>query len=618
VNNILRYFLSGMAVSMVGLAQPTIDSAFNFSQAKPGADLTVPGKGFPSSPTEIVLTVQPRGLQISAKSAAPMALVFTLPVLDPGNYTATIAFPADAANPATPAPNVRVTGTLSIPNPPAAPAAEPPKTLATITSVAPGTAYAENDLFSFEIFGGDFPDPSAGSYLLEVSGRVVSPIEVTKEACSIATTPCLKWIGPEHLTVSGIQRADVYQWKTPVRLRINNAWAGPKTLIFSKWQRHWPFLASSAFVVASFLIILLVFRQKSQVGAGAGYNVITRFLLDADTNSYSLSKFQVFSWLTIMVFAYVYVLFCRITIQGVMEWPEFPGPLAGMFGLSLGAMVASTAVTEGKGNKGAGAADPSFADFFSSGGVVAADRFQFFLWTLVGFMGYLSLLWFSDPTTITVVPTVPEGLLYLMGVSAGGYIGGKLARQPGPNITGLKASLDFPANGLHLRILGDNLSPAATMQIGGQEVKTVVRPATVISQAQGRTGFATEMELAVTAPNPAWFTTGTHTLRLINDDGQFAEKDYSIGIATTGPFTKVAAAGGGMAITIPSLALAVGIPAVDLEVRDATGAVFKLATFAPAAAPAPTVVNVAGANPAGPATLQITAPDGSSMKATIP
>jgi hypothetical protein len=603
-----------MAVSIVALAQPAIHPAFNFNQAKPGTDLTVPGAGFPSSPAGIVLTVQPKGLQIAAKSAEPTSLKFALPALDPGDYTAAIAFPADGGNAAR---SVAVAGTLSVPKPQAVAAPELPRAPARITGVAPSTAYADadNDRFTFDIYGENFPDPRLGAYLLTVSDRVISPIEVkgSGESCSGPKTSCLQWLGPEHLKVSGIERADIYQWETPVRLRIDGVWVGPQTLIFSKWQRHWPFLAAGAFIVSSFLIIFVVLRYAA---SGARYSMITRFLLDADTNSFSLSKFQVFAWLTIIVFAYVYVLFCRITIQGVMKWPEFPGAVAGMFGLSLGAAVASSAVTESKGNKGAGAEHPSMADFFSSGGVVAADRFQFFVWTLVGFFGYLSLLWFSDPTTIATVPAVPDGLLYLMGVSAGGYVGGKLARKPGPNITGLKASLESPAGTLQLRIVGDNLSPAGTFEIQGQEVQTVMRPVTIVSQARDKPDFATELEILIAVPDPTWLTRGTHTLRLINDDGQFAEKTYSVGSAVTGPVT-IGSAAGGAVITIPRLELAAGISRVDLAVRDSAGADFKLPAFAPAAPPAPTVVNVAGANPAGPATLTIAVSDGSAVKVTI-
>jgi IPT/TIG domain len=620
VNKVLKCVLSGIVVAVVALAAPVIDPKFDFSQAKAGSELTITGTGFPSSATGIVLTIQPRGVLVPASSATSTALVFTLPALDAGEYTATLTFPAEGAPTA---PVVPLAGKLTVLKPPSAQTpAQPPATTASdappkITFVAPPTAYGDDkDLFAFDIYGENFPDPAVGSYVLSVSSRMISPIELKSNQPCSPDTPCLKWIGPEHIAISGIKRADNYQWTTPVDLRINGKWVGAKTLIFSRWQRHWPFLAAGGVIVLSFLIIMGVFRRKI-AAHGGGHDVITLFLLDADTNTYSLSKFQVFTWLTITVFAYVYVLFCGITIQGVMKWPEFPGTLAGMFGLSLGAAVAASAVTETKGNKGAGPNGPSFADFFSSGGVVAADRFQFFLWTLVGFAGYLSLLWFSDPTTIKEVPTVPEGLLYLMGISAGGYVGGKLARQPGPNITGLKASLELPASALHLRILGDNLSPNGTFQIQGMGVNTVKRPVTIISQAQGKTDFATEMEIVITTPDASWIARGPHTLRLINDDGQFAEKDYSIGSTVTGAVT-IGAAAGGAAITIPTLALAPGIATVDLEVHDSAGSVFKLPAFSPVAPPAPTVLNVAGANPAGPATLLVTVSDGSSIKMTIP
>lgn len=630
--NVPRILLSGIVFSIAALAQPAIDQTFNFGQAKPGTDLTVPGKNFPSS-TEIVLAILPKGLQIKAKSAVPTALVFPLPQLDPGDYTATITFPQDATNPVRTLP---LAGALSIPKPQTAAGAEPSKNAAKISQVAPATAYAtDKGRFNFEIFGENFPEPKPGMYLLAVNGIVISPIEVrtVTETCTSAApstanptagnatasvvTPCLRWLGPEHLEVSGIPRVQSDEWNQAVSVRINGVWVGPTTLVFSRWQRPWPFLAAAGFVAASVSIILLAFRKKRGATAGAQYNVITRFLLDADTNSYSLSKFQTFSWLTIIVFTYIYVLFCRITIQGVTtSWPEFPGSLAGMFGLSLGAMVASTAVSDSKGNKGAGPADPSFADFFSTGGVVAADRFQFFLWTLVGFFGYLSLLWFNDPGKLSIVPPVPDGLLYLMGVSAGGYVGGKLARAPGPNITGLKASADLSSNTLHLRIQGDNLSPAATFQIGGQEVRTVVRPVNVISTAAGKPSFATDMEIVIAAPASAWLVTGAHTLRLINDDGQFAEKDYSIGFSITGPVTKAPGVGG-MTISIPTLTLAAGINRVDLELTDSAGSVFRVAGVSPSTPP-PTQVSVPGANPALPATVLITALDGSSAKVTFP
>jgi hypothetical protein len=79
-----------------------------------------------------------------------------------------------------------------------------------------------------------------------------------------------------------------------------------------------------------------------------------------------------------------------------------------------------------RGAKGAGPIQPSVADFVATGGLVAAERFQFFIWTLVGVFTFLFLVVFSDPANVSDLPRIPDGFLALMGVSSFGYLGGKL------------------------------------------------------------------------------------------------------------------------------------------------------------------------------------------------
>ena len=62
--------------------------------------------------------------------------------------------------------------------------------------------------------------------------------------------------------------------------------------------------------------------------------------------------------------------------------------------------MAAVGITANRGSKGAGPLEPSFADFISSGGMVTGDRFQFFVWTLVGFLGFLLLVLLADPSTL--------------------------------------------------------------------------------------------------------------------------------------------------------------------------------------------------------------------------
>jgi hypothetical protein len=66
---------------------------------------------------------------------------------------------------------------------------------------------------------------------------------------------------------------------------------------------------------------------------------------------------------------------------------------------------------------------------------------------------------------------VPEGFLYMLGVSAGGYLGGKLVRKAGPiidSITG-KSARDAAGklSGVILDVKGRCLSRDATFRLAG-------------------------------------------------------------------------------------------------------------------------------------------------------
>jgi hypothetical protein len=90
-----------------------------------------------------------------------------------------------------------------------------------------------------------------------------------------------------------------------------------------------------------------------------------------------------------------------------------------------------------KGPKGAGSEDPSLADLVTSGGVAVVDRVQMFVWTIVGVVAFCVAALRYGPGTIKMLDPVPTSMLYMMGLSSAGYLGGKLARKPGPVITEL-------------------------------------------------------------------------------------------------------------------------------------------------------------------------------------
>jgi hypothetical protein len=162
-------------------------------------------------------------------------------------------------------------------------------------------------------------------------------------------------------------------------------------------------------------------------------------LLDPETETYSLSKFQFYLWTVAGLFGYAYLFISRVYVQ-FASWPDVPITLPGIILVSGGTAVASQIVTATKGAKGAGAEFPSVADFITSGGVVAADRLQMLLWTIMGVFAFFYAVLQLAPGTITDLPAVPERLLVLMGISSAGYLGGKMARKAGPVIDELSVT----------------------------------------------------------------------------------------------------------------------------------------------------------------------------------
>ena len=114
--------------------------------------------------------------------------------------------------------------------------------------------------------------------------------------------------------------------------------------------------------------------------------------------------------------------------------PDVPSSFSGILAISTGTTLAAAGATAARGSKGSGPITPSAADFITIGGQVVPERFQFFVWTLVACLGFLALLVSQNPATIVGFPNFPDSLLYVMGVSAGGYLGGKLVRAAGPVI----------------------------------------------------------------------------------------------------------------------------------------------------------------------------------------
>ena len=133
------------------------------------------------------------------------------------------------------------------------------------------------------------------------------------------------------------------------------------------------------------------------------------------------------------MFGYVYLATSRLFVQGE-RWPDIPDGLPAVIALGAGTAIGAQIVQSTKGPKGAGSDTPNVGDFVASGGVAAPERVQMLIWTIIGVAVFVYAVLQHGPEEIQALDPVPSGLLYMMGLSSLGYLGGKLARGAGPII----------------------------------------------------------------------------------------------------------------------------------------------------------------------------------------
>jgi hypothetical protein len=217
----------------------------------------------------------------------------------------------------------------------------------------------------------------------------------------------------------GIHRTD------PQAFRIYPRWAGGGSVTALS--------AALTLLLAGAVLLCVTEYKRSRAGSQSPFSARTVLFLDPETDTYSLSKLQFYLWTAAALFGYIYLVLSRLFVQGA-EWPQVPDNLPGIVGIGIGTAVGAQVVTNIRGPKGSGTELPSLGDLVMSGGVVAADRVQMLVWTLVGVVIFLVAVAQHSPTDIEKLDTIPATLLVLSGISTAGYLGGKLARKPGPVI----------------------------------------------------------------------------------------------------------------------------------------------------------------------------------------
>lgn len=445
------------------------------------------------------------------------AVEFTLPQdLRPGRYTVTLL-----TNGA-PAP-VNVPGEMRV-NP------NKPK----ITGIAPEeTAYSHSfftPIFDFRVTGDGFV-PGITSVITDSGDLLAGPGKCDKDT----TGPCVNVENAHVLHALNVRRYRESAGPLEVAVRVGDARLGEvrsddtKKLVLSRIPRGAIFGAA---VILWILLAIAVIWTVSAVSGkrigGKRYGIFSSFVLDNQTNTYSLSKLQLLLWSAVSVLAYIYLFLCQLLVQWKWEFPDVPEGLPVLLGISGGAAVTAAAVQNTRGAKGSGPVHPGPADFISSGGVVIAERFQFFVWTIVGVLGFIGLLLAADPAAISQLPKIPDQFLGLMGISALAYLGGKTVRPPGPVVRTVSVS----KNGQFKIIIdGENLEKDAKFRLDGAADPFTPKDVKPVSQGSNTNPkLSTSLIVFVDVGSDVGqaLATGTHTIEVINADGQSGSGTFTI------------------------------------------------------------------------------------------
>jgi hypothetical protein len=175
-----------------------------------------------------------------------------------------------------------------------------------------------------------------------------------------------------------------------------------KKLYLDYWSMTW-----LALLIAVAVALLVYARRSDMLRDGAP--------VDGVRQPYSLARAQMAWWFFLLVVGYVFIWL----VTG--EADSIAPSLLGLVGISAATALAAVAITS-PANSGPRASEGFMRDLISDErGLVALDRLQVVVWTLVlGGIFLTSVLW--DLT----MPEFSATMLALMGISSGTYIGFKL------------------------------------------------------------------------------------------------------------------------------------------------------------------------------------------------
>lgn len=328
-------------------------------------------------------------------------------------------------------------------------------------------------------------------------------------------------------------RGALLEGEHELSLRSGDETAGTKVKVaFSSWSASrvfWLAIAITTFLFVVIVAIALYGGGEHRVGSKKV--TLGAFLLDTETDTFSLGKLQAFLWTGTAILAYCYLALSRTFVQGRLDIVDVPPNLLSILSISLGTTVASIAITKVRGPKASGPAHPSLDDLIKVGGVISPERVFFLMWTIVSIITFITNVVNVDPMVLADLPTVPDGLLALSGLSATGYLGGKIARGPGPVIDEVLLS------GNVVTVMGRHLGIDATFEVDGKPVTQWLgndrKPKLVTPDDRDGETYGKVLELTFKDLPPTWKKDVVEmgaivgSLTIANSDGQRAGSEVT-------------------------------------------------------------------------------------------
>ncbi|UCH96260.1 MAG: IPT/TIG domain-containing protein [Candidatus Aminicenantes bacterium] len=192
----------------------------------------------------------------------------------------------------------------------------------------------------------------------------------------------------------------------------------PLKVIVPHWRR-WNALLSILLVVIILGLLWWTFGKKE---------FWKKLVIDKQTNTYSLSKFQSLLWTAVFIGSYFYLAIGRGVILGKEIIPDFNSSLLGLMSISYGSLLLARGINSRRPKNDLTESPSHLRSLFSEGDEISLPRLQMLGFTIVGVVIYLYYLCNADLFS-RGLPDIPPTLLLLMGVSQGGYIVSKFSRN---------------------------------------------------------------------------------------------------------------------------------------------------------------------------------------------